>query len=230
MGTRTRGLTDEELWRFLPVICGELPRRLRPAAAAAALCLGTGGRIGEILGMRQKDIFGLDGEPLARVSRTVEKTREKRIRKTVVFDWRTLGAPVLAWRRERLLYGPEALFVGEAHYTLWWRLRELYGMAGIKPRALAFHGLRKSYLQRIQAVLVRKNGGNVTTPILQQVQRAACHARLETTLAYLNDGALEIADEDALAAFAAVGCNRITLDTQNGKKGVENDEKTEKQG
>jgi len=203
MGTRTKAITAEELEKLLPVLRSDLPRRLRPAAAAAALCLGTGGRIGEILGMRQRDIFGPDGEPLARVSRTVEKTRDKEVRKTVAYNWGTWGAPVLAWRRDRLLYGPDALFVARDRRTLWANLRELFTRAGIRTKGIAFHGLRKFYLRALRDYLVRKNDGHLTTAILQQVQRAACHKRQDTTLRYLDDGELEISDEDALAAFDA---------------------------
>ena len=203
MGTRTKAITDPELARLLPVLRSELPRRLRPAAATASLCLGTGGRIGEVLGMRQRDLFGPDGEPLQRVSRTVEKTRDKEIRKTVAFPWDAFGAPVIAWRRDRLLYGPDALFIARDRRTLWANLRELFAIAGIRTKGIAFHGLRKFYLQRIRDDQVRKNGGHLTTAILQKVQRAACHKRLDTTLRYLDDGELEISDEDALAAFDA---------------------------
>ena len=90
-------------------------------------------------------------------------------------------------------------------------------MAGITTKAVAFHGCRKRYLQSLRDMLVARNGGVLTTAILQQVQRAACHKRLDTTLRYLDDGSLDASDEELLAIFADFreNSNRITLDTQN---------------
>lgn len=185
MSVKTRPLTAAELKSLVGVLNrGDLPKRLWRIAAVDALCLGTAGRISEVLTMRNRDLFDAGGEPLPRVSRNVLKYR-KPTRKTTNFPWGILGKPVLQWYKLRRFYGPDALFIDSTRRYCWRRQRELLLLAGISPERIAFHGLRKTALTRVHNRIVKEAGGRDGLAELQKVQRFAGHARLETTLIYL---------------------------------------------
>lgn len=202
MSVKTRPLTDEELRKYTALLNSDkIPDRLRPVAACVALCLGTGGRISEILGMRNRDIFA-DGKPLPRISRNVLK-RRKQIRTTCAFPWDWLGEPVIRWHEIRGWYGEDALFIDRTRRDCWKRQRELLELAGIPPQRIAFHGLRKTALNLFYRRFRAEAGGDCPA-VWRKVQKQACHARIDTTLGYLDHDDALASDETILSAFSDV--------------------------
>ena len=201
MSVKTRPLTDEELSAFIRILNADLPAEMTPYQACAALCLGTGGRISEILGMRNRDIFS-DGKPLPRVSRNVLK-RKRPVRMTAAFPWDLLGKPVIRWHEIRGWYGEDALFIDRCRLTCWRKQRELLALAGIDPARIAFHGLRKTALGLFYRQFCREAGGD-SPSVWRKVQAQACHARIDTTLGYLDHDDTRASDTSILSAFDEV--------------------------
>lgn len=212
MGTKTHAISRDEMARYLRVLASATGPMLVHAAVCAAV-IGTGARIGEVLALRDRDLFSRDGVPLPDVSRGLEKKnrkeagqeetseeeearRKKRAKRlSVAFPWKYLGGPVIRWRevaRKSFLLQPDQMIFsvrnnGEplnqrSARRVQWRFLE---MAGISPRGVAFHGLRKSFLREVYYER-RRNGDDMMTA-LRHVQKLAGHARFETTLLYLMD-------------------------------------------
>ena len=197
MGTKTHALTRDELGRYIDLIT-RLSGPLLPYAAIAAIITGTGARIGEVLALRMGDIFDQHGKPLPEITRTLEKKRSSTpVRLSVFFPWDTLGAPVIRWRdeaRRRFLISRTSLlfslrYSGEPMNRVHcWRVhRELLQRAGIDPRGVAFHGIRKTFLTAMCAERERLQGSAGMITVMRSMQKLAGHSRFDTTLDYLQD-------------------------------------------
>ena len=196
MGTRTRPLTKEQTDRFIAVL-NSAPESELPYAAAAAIALGTGARIGEVLSMRVKDLFAPDGTPLERVTRSVEKRRSD-VRLTVPFPWERMGAAVIRWHQKKLLKGQEQIFIGRDRKVCYRHQQILLRMAGLPETSVGFHGLRKTCLLRFFNAFAKK--WDVTTA-WRKTQHLAGHSRIDTTLIYLDADRDGAADPEIRAAW-----------------------------
>ena len=196
MGTRTKPLTNEQTEAFIAVL-NSAPDAELPYAAAAAIALGTGARIGEVLSMRVKDLFAPDGTPLERVTRSVEKRRSD-VRLTVPFPWERMGAAVIRWHQKKVIRGQEQLFIGRDQKVCYRHQQILLRMAGLPETSVGFHGLRKTCLLRFFRTFARK--WDVTTA-WRKTQHLAGHSRIDTTLIYLDADRDGAADPEIRAAW-----------------------------
>lgn len=193
MGYAMRPLREEELTKYLEVLRKESERR--PVyAAAAAIAIGTGARIGEVLKMRVKDVRGEDGKVREKLTRILEKKRGK-----VVYSDRIFPIEVLRELVQRYLDSEERrqFFQKEDDYlfSIRWNgkplsynhvykvQQNLLREAGIPGRGIAFHGLRKSLLTMVYYERQKKTGDSMAA--LRYVQEIACHKSLDTTLRYV---------------------------------------------
>ncbi len=193
MGYAMRPLKEEELTRYLEVLRKESERR--PVyAAAAAVAIGTGARIGEVLQMRVKDVMDETGKVREKLTRKLEKKRGK-----VVYSERIFPIEVLREMVQRYLDSDERrrFFQKEDDYLFSARYsgkkltydhcydiqRELLREAGLPVRGVAFHGLRKSLLTMVFYERQKKTGDSMAA--LRYVQEIACHKSLDTTLRYV---------------------------------------------
>lgn len=197
MGTRTRPMTQEETERFIQVL-NEAPEAELPYAAAAAIALGTGARIGEVLQMRVKDLFAPDGTPRERVTRSVEKKR-KDDRLTVIFPWGRMGEAVRRWYRAKIIKGQDQLFIDRNQKVCYRHQQKLLRMAELPARGIAFHGLRKTCLLRFHSQFARRWGEAPTT--WRKVQKLAGHSRIDTTIIYLDPYLEGGTDQEIRAAW-----------------------------
>lgn len=189
MGTRTRPLTRQQTEAFIEVL-NNAPESELPYAAAAAIALGTGARIGEVLSMRVKDLFAPDGTPLERVTRSVEKRRSD-VRLTIPFPWERMGAAVIRWHQKKIIKGQEQIFIGRDRKTCYYHQQRLLRRAGLAATGTGFHGLRKTCLLRFYKAFASKYGEH-NPSVWRKVQRLAGHTRIDNTLIYLDadrDGA-----------------------------------------
>ena len=150
MTNETHILTLEDLEKFIACL-NKLPKELLPYGAAAALCLGTGRRLGEILNLQKCDVFSAEGEPLQRISffeavkRNGKIVGKKKI--SIIFPWVKLGTPVCRWYNSRKRSSKQALFASRTQppcgkYSAY--LREITPLAGIEPGKITFETLRKN--------------------------------------------------------------------------------------
>lgn len=189
MGTRTRPMTTAETDAFIQVL-NNAPESELPYAAAAALALGTGARIGEVLRMRVKDIFAPDGTPKERVTRDVEKNGAAP-RLTLPFPWKRMGNAVIRWFQKKKIKGQDQLFIGRNQKVCYRHQQKLLKLAGLPATGIAFHGLRKTCLIRFHETFAKRFGGESPT-VWRKTQKLAGHRRIDTTMIYLDrdrDGA-----------------------------------------
>lgn len=152
MTTETPILPREDLEKFIAFLNSDkLPKELLPYGAAAALCLGTGRRLGEILKLQKCDVFSAGGNPLQRISffeavkRNGKIVGKKKI--SIIFPWVKLGNPVCRWHNSRKRSSQPALFTSRTQpprgkYSAY--LREITRLAGIEPGKINFETLRKN--------------------------------------------------------------------------------------
>lgn len=254
MGTKTRALSADELTRYMRVITNP-PEKTLVYAAACAVIMGSGARVGEVLMMRIQDLFDSAGTPKIEVTRTLEKkggknfltpaferrlqtvflamglrydpaeitrnvaatnARKRPKRLTVPFPWQQLGAPVIQWRayvKKFYLRSDDALLFSIRYdgtpihrRTLLRANRHFLVQAEINPRGVGLHGERKTFLRMIYRELI--SSGMREMEAVQQVQKLAGHARIETTILYLFDDVAEIQARAIQAAFARHAQNR----------------------
>lgn len=194
MGTKTHALGWDEFRRYVDAL-NRAEGRLLPYAAACAVIIGTGARVGEAVTLRDRDLFFPDGQPRPEITRTLEKKRGSLKRLTVAFPWEYLGSPVRRWRaaaRERFLLRPDdPVFAVRYRRQPMNRVhvlrcnRELLAAAGINPRGVGLHGLRKTFLRAVYRQRIHE--GDDMMNAIRHVQKLAGHARFETTLIYLMD-------------------------------------------
>ena len=196
MGTLTHALTVDQFRRYMEVI-DQVPDRELPAAAVCAVVVGTGARLSEVRGMDVGDLFGPDGKPLERVSRTLSKKRSANpVRKTVFFPWDEVGSAVIRWHalavRRFFRRADEPLFsvrwggqpLSELH--CWRRNKVFLERAGINPAGVGLHGIRKTFLTVMYYRRLEAEPGNMMGA-LRYVQDLAGHGTFEVTLRYLAD-------------------------------------------
>ena len=197
MGTMTHSLNRQQTEAYIEVL-NHAPDRLLPYAAAAALVLGTGARIGEVLQLRIRDIFDAELRPRERITRSIEKRRQE-VRLAVPFPWERLGAPILRHLQRKIFKGQDQLFIDRDRRVCFNHQQQLLRMAGLPPVGVAFHGLRKTCLLRFHDAFARRWGETPTT--WRKVQRLAGHSRIDTTLIYLDTDREGGADSDIRAAW-----------------------------
>lgn len=198
MGTRTRPMTKEQTDAFIAVL-NNAPDSELPYAAAAAIALGTGARIGEVLRMRVKDLFAPDGTPRERVSRDLEKRRSA-VRLTIPFPWERMGAAVIRWHAAKRIKGQEQLFIGRTRKTCYYHQQTLLRRAGLAATGTGFHGLRKTCLLRFYNSFARRFGEHNPT-VWRKVQFLAGHTRIDNTLIYLDNDRDGASDPEIRAAW-----------------------------
>lgn len=220
MGTKTHRITDQEFADYLRVL-RDAKAGMLVFAALDCVIAGTGARIGEALDLAEKDLFDANGKPLERVTRNVEKKR-RLYRYAIEFPWGLLGGPVIDWRREAIrrrmiLHREDKLFsVRVSGKPLSQRYcREKHAAilrhAGINPRGVAFHGIRKTFLSIMFFQRLREADGDFWGA-LKYVQELACHESPETTLRYLADCISRRHADTMQAAFLAVSPELASAD------------------
>ncbi|MBS1372074.1 MAG: site-specific integrase [Lentisphaeria bacterium] len=209
MGAKTRPLTEEEFSRFLGVILNPGPHEL-VYAAIICLILGIGARIGEVLELRDCDAFEPNGSPRRYVTRTLEKKRSKDPQRlSTFFPWEAIGGPVVRWRadvfrrfvfrREDRLFSVRNSGRPVSRYRVWHYNRIFLKRAGIEPRGVALHGLRKTFLTLIY--FQRRRAGCDGITALRKVQQLAGHASFEETLHYIGDDVFVSHEQVSADAF-----------------------------
>lgn len=196
MGTKTRALSRDEFSALLTCL-DHATGRLLPYAAVIAVIAGTGARVGEAREVTAGDLFHADGTPRPEVSRTLEKKKTKHpIRLTVPFPWDSIGLPIIRWREEArkrfFIHSDSPIF--SVRYNaqplnrqrILEAARVLMERAGIDPRGVGLHGIRKSLLREVYRFR-RDDCKEDMMTALRHVQRLAGHAKFETTLIYLVD-------------------------------------------
>ena len=195
MGTKTHAMGAEGFVKYIDVL-NNASGHLLPHAAIIAVIVGTGARIGEVLTMRDRDLFEQDGTPRPNVTRTLEKKRQKTpARLTVCFPWEHLGGPIIRWRaeaRKRFLTQPDAALFSIRYdgtpihrASVLRNANEFLIAAGMNPRGVGMHGIRKTFLREVYRERIKQGADMMSA--LRHVQKLAGHARFETTLIYLMD-------------------------------------------
>lgn len=219
MGYAMRPLTEDELSKYLDVL-QEAPEGRKVYAAIAAIAIGTGARIGEILTMRVKDVVK-DGKVREKITRKIEKKR-KTVYRDTCFPIRELRDLVQRYVesptvQHRFPTADDFLFSvryagGRLGYYSCWRVqKKLLHEAGLPETGIGFHGLRKTIL-----TLVYYNQYRISKDMLgavRYVQQIAGHESINVTIRYL--GWDVVADEKRVLeeSFEKIA-NRIRQNNQ----------------
>ena len=213
MGYKMRPLDEMEKSRFLDLI-RDPPETELVYAAIAAVALGTGGRISEVLEMRVRDLFDGKGNPLPRISRSIRKVRRNDDerpdpRVTRLFPWALLGDPVIRWHQEAkrrfAVRDGDHLFSLRwdnrpiNKVTAWRHQRALLVAAGAPATGIAFHGIRKTTLRGVYKKCIEKTGDGFLAA--RQTMDLSGHARVDTLMAYLFDDSGDAAEDALLSCF-----------------------------
>lgn len=211
MIVRTRPLKTEEAARYIEVLNG-VPERDSGFAAIAALAIGTGARIGEVLAMRTADVLEPDGHLKERIRRKVLKKRTATVYREAWFIDPALRKIVTRYidspRRPSLYLGGDALFfaggiTGKAidYRKAWRHNRRFLGSAGLPTTGVAYHGLRKTFLSKVYEKIYAETGDMLKA--LTFVQKLAGHNSINTTILYLDISPLdeETTVREAMAAI-----------------------------
>lgn len=192
MGYMMRKLTGEEFAKYVQILQLAEKKDLL-YAAVAAICIGIGARIGEVLRLRLRDIVNPDGTAKSEIVRSVEKKRridflrcafpvdffgeiiEKHAAQQVLicgtdpddyaFCRRKNGRPVKYW-------------------SAWMHNREFLKSAGVPVSGVAFHGLRKTFLTEYFLQVYKKT--NDMFLALSATQKVAGHEDFGTTARYIS--------------------------------------------
>lgn len=194
MSNRTRPMQTAEAVRYVRILA-EAPEREAAYAAMAALAIGTGARIGEVLAMRTMDVLEPDGRIREQVRRKLLKKRNVTIYREAHFTDPVLREIVRRYadspRRPSLYLGGSAPFFavgisGRAlHYkTAWHHNRHFLQLAGLPLRGIGFHGLRKTFLSKVYSRVYRGSGDMMQA--LTFAQKLAGHNSINTTIRYLD--------------------------------------------
>lgn len=139
--------------------------------------------------------FGISDEEVRRFMAEYPAPAGKRVRLTVPFPWEAVGKSLIRWgeecRRQFLIRPEEPIFS-----VRWTRQamnrrcilranRRLLELAEVDPERVGLHGIRKTFLRRVLQEEIRK--GRDKFDAVRTVQKLAGHARIETTLIYLED-------------------------------------------
>ncbi len=153
--------TDQEVARLTAYLNSDkLPEELLPYAAAAALCLGTGYPICEILSWRIWDIFPDEPDDLPPPgsfpeSLVCDLKGDVCVTITVSFPWGELGFPV--WRWGEVIWkkinaeedSPNGSFIGRKQISCSKNLKQIARLAGLNPENITFEGLWRAGLGRL---------------------------------------------------------------------------------
>ena len=194
MIVRTRPLKTEEAARYVDVMRGASERDSM-YAAMAALAIGTGARIGEVLALRTADVLEPNGRLKERIRRKMLKKRTATVYREAWFIDAELRKIVERYiespRRESLYLGGEALFfaagiTGKAipYNKVWRHNRRFLGAAGLQTNGVAFHGLRKTFLSKVYEKIYADTGDMLKA--LTFAQKLAGHKSINTTILYLD--------------------------------------------
>lgn len=156
------------------------------------------------------EAFGISAEDLAGFLASYPPPPGKRVRLTVRFPWDAVGSSLIRWgeecRRVFLIRADEPLFS-----TRWTRqamnrrsiLRangRLLAAAGVDTLRVGLHGLRKTFLRKV--LREELAAGRDKFDAIRTVQKLAGHARIETTMIYLQDELEEDFSSAVCRAFA----------------------------
>ncbi len=211
MLVRTRPLKTEEAARYVDILAG-VPDRDAVFAAIAAIAIGVGARIGEVLALRTADVLEPNGQLRERIRRRVLKKRNAVVYRDAWFidgRLRKIVERYAASPRRASLYLPgDALFFAAGisgksvgYYKAWRHNRRFLGAAGLPMTGVAFHGLRKTFLSKIYERIYADTGDMMRA--LTFAQKLAGHESINTTILYLD---IEPVDEAAAVreAMAAI--------------------------
>lgn len=206
MIVKTRALKSDEPRRYIAELKRAAGSQL-PYAAIAALAIGIGARIGEVLAIRNGDVLNEDGTVRQQVRRKVLKQRSGVLYREAPFvdpDLREIVqryADSLA-RKSRWFDADGKFFCCRwsgaplSYRVAWGRNRRFLRRAGIDPSGIAFHGLRKTFLTAVYRQVYADSGDMLKA--LTCVQRMAGHKSINTTIAYLDIS--EVNEEQTISA------------------------------
>lgn len=194
MNNRTRPMKTSEAARYVEIL-KKASEREAAYAAMAAIAIGTGARISEVLSLRTLDVLEPTGKLKDQIRRKVKKKRNAIVYRDAYFIdpmlrkivERYVGSP----RRASLYLPGNANFFaagisGKAipYYKAWRHNRRFLGAAGLPMTGLAFHGLRKTFLSKVYEKIYADTGDMLKA--LTFVQKLAGHESLNTTIIYLD--------------------------------------------
>lgn len=192
MGYMMRKLTGEEFARYVQILHWAEKKDLL-YAAVAAICIGVGARIGEVLRLRLRDIVNPDGTAKDEIVRCVEKKRR--------IDFLRCAFPVEIFgeiierhaARQILTHG---LFFEDyafcrrksgrpvTYLSAWLHNRAFLKAAGVPVSGVAFHGLRKTFLTEYFLQIYKKT--NDMFLAISATQKVAGHEDFGTTARYIS--------------------------------------------
>lgn len=227
MIVRTRALDTAEAARYVDVLKQSTAAEM-PYAAIAALTIGLGARIGEVLGLRNADVLTERGEVREKVRRKIEKKRGGSVYREAAFCDSALRGIVQRYadseqRKSRYLQADANFFTcrwqgRKLTYRIAWAHNQRFlRAAGIDPHGVAFHGLRKTFLTAVYRQIYADSGEMLKA--LTCVQRLAGHKSINTTIAYLD---ISEVNEEATIRAALENITGIKIrETENrDEKGV----------
>lgn len=228
MIVRTRPLTTEEAARYVKVLCAAaLCDRYSIYSSVAALAIGTGARIGEVLAMRNADVLDLqNGRVRDKVRRKIEKKRGQIVYKEAPFCDPVLWGVVQTYayklgRMSAYMPADGKFFTVRwngaklTYKSAWENNRKFLLAAGIDPHGVAFHGLRKTFLTAVFREIYRQSGDMLKA--LTCAQKLAGHENINTTIVYLDIQAID--EEATIRAALQPITGRKFPNIENGETG-----------
>lgn len=201
MGTMTRALTENEIADFVKTL-QTAPETETMYAAIAALCIGTGARIGEVLELKIKDIVNDKGEALKEITRKVEKKR-KTYHVRCAFPVDIFGGIIELHAAKQILrfgslpndYAFTRNWRGDriTEKTAWMHQRKLLQLARLPYTGIGYHGLRKTFLTAFFNEVYRSTDDMFLA--MKSTQEIAGHENFNTTVKYIS-GAITPSTKD----------------------------------